>query len=205
MAQVSFPKARFLFFVCAFFAPSVVQATTYYNALKQFSTKTNPGGLWSYYGGDLLTFRHSHYKGVKGLDGWSNGLHYDHRVTVLKNKTGHPVSFFDGDLVIPTDHLVMDGEDIGPGAIVQFTAPVAGTYDLKGDFLSLAKNGGPHGVYVFKNQTMGLWAHDLSSGHDHKFKLSVVMAAGDTLQFNAIASQAFGPLQTGLAVKIIGP
>jgi hypothetical protein len=153
----------------------------------------------------LLPYRRTHYKGIKDLDGWSNGLEYKkNRVTILRNKTGHAVSFFHGNLVIPTDHLMMDGGDIAGGGVVQFTAPVAGSYSLKGDFLSLARNGAPHGVQVYMDQ-LQIWNHDLSSGHDHKFKLSVTMAEGDTLQFVVLPSQANGLLQTGLAAKIVGP
>jgi hypothetical protein len=182
------------------------RASTYYNVVKQFSTKANPGGVWSYYGSELLPYRRTHYKGIKDLDGWSNGLEYKkNRVTILRNKTGHAVSFFHGDLVIPTDHVMMDGADIAGGGVVQFTAPVAGSYSLKGDFLSLAKDGAPHGVQVLLNQATQLWNHNLASGHDHKFKLTVTMAEGDTLQFFVFPSQANGPLQTGLAAKIVGP
>jgi hypothetical protein len=197
-------KALQAFLVALIIEPNCARAVTYYDALKQFSTKSNPEGVWSYMGSELLTFSHSHYKGVKGLDGWSNGENVG-RVTVLKNKTGNPVSLFHGDLVIPVDHLMLDGEDNGEGAIVQFTAPVAGTYSIKGDFLSLARNGGLHGAYILLNGQTALYAHRIAAGHDHKFKVSVALAVGDTVQFRSLASQAPGPLQTGLAAKIVGP
>jgi hypothetical protein len=170
-----------------------------------FSPRANPGGPWSYFDSALLTHTHTRYKGVQGFPNWSDDVPYPDRITIGRNRTGQPVVLFGGDLVIPTDHLMIDDEESGVLAIVQFTAPTAGTYTLKGDFKALAANGPGHGVAIDVNNEHGIFGKFISHGNVRKFDLTVTLAVGDTLQFEVGRGKPVRPTQTGLKLKIVGP
>ncbi len=193
---------NFALIACTAWQPA--RASTHYDAVKDFSSKENPAGVWSYNDLRLLTHRHSHYEGVMGIEGWSDDVKYDDDVTIRKNKTGHTVVLHGGNLIIPTDHLMLQDEANDDGATVQFQAPSAGVYHVRGDFLSLSPNGVAHTVYVSLNNN-GLFGKRISHGHKRGFNLTVTLAVGDKLQFSSGRQIKEKPTQTGLAVKIIGP
>jgi hypothetical protein len=200
-------RAALLAFSVAACVASICRANavTHYDAVKGFSTKANPSAVWSYHGFGLLAFRHSHYKGIKGIEGWSDDNPFDNTINIRRNKTGQTVVLYGGNLVIPTDHLLIDDEASDGDATVQFQAPKAGVYKVRGDFKSLAANGPHHVIGIDLNNAKGLLSREISHGNKRGFDLSVTMAAGDTLQFFSARNVEGEHTQTGLAARIVGP
>jgi hypothetical protein len=186
------------------------RATTTYDLVKDFSIKSNPNGVWTYMDSAPLAYNHKSYEGVSGLENWSNDDAYPRTVTIAKNKTGQTVSLDSGAVMLPPGYLLMDAELCGPfGAVIQFQAPVAGTYTVKGNFLSLANPEMQHNVVdIYQNSLQGdqqLFYAKAGTGKDRKFHFSVTLAAGDTLLFNATSNFRKGLNDVGLTAKITGP
>jgi hypothetical protein len=189
---------------------ATAHASTTYDAVRDFSIKANPNGVWSYQDSANLAYAHRKYQGVLGLENWSDDLPREQGVMIARNKTGAPVTLNNGTLTIPTNYLLLDPEHNTPGAIVTFTAPVAGTYTAKGDFLGLDTDGAryTHAIIYYNADDHGsgdLYDQFMHNGKTAKFKVTQAMQAGDTLGFFIERNSKNRPDDIGLAVKITGP
>jgi hypothetical protein len=188
------------------------QAATIYDAVKDFSIKSNPSGVWAYLylDNNTLPYKHHDYEKVPGLDNWSADTAYPNGATIAKNKTGQTVILDNGVVTFPPDYLLMDAESSGEfGAVVQFQAPVAGTYTVKGSFLGLASPEAEHNnVFIVKDSEEtgpDLFFAKVGSGKEKKFDFTVTLTAGEPLFFQATRTLRKKLNDVGLKAKITGP
>jgi hypothetical protein len=186
-------------------------AASTYDLVKEFSIKSNPNGVWTYMDSAPLAYNHKSYEGVSGLENWSNDVAYPNTVTIAKNKTGQTASLDNGSVMLPPDYLLVDAESAGPyGAVIQFEAPTAGLYTVKGSFLGLAHpEAGNNLVLIELNSLTGggeLFQATVRSGREKKFNFTVTMAVGDHLYFQESRTLSKKKLNdVGLTAKITGP
>lgn len=182
-------------------------ATGTYNAVREFSIKSNPNGVWSYvYSGGLMTQKSNDAGGIKRLDNWSDGESFPTSSSVTGNKTGQTQSVpngIGGSITFPTNYLELDGQNDSLGSDVRFTAPTAGSYIASGNFEGLNTDEQPHPVAVEVNGSTLFTA--TVSGYEVPvpFKLRLSLNQGDTVDF---ISQPYGNgefLGTGLAAKVV--
>lgn len=170
-----------------------------WNAVTDFSS-SNPSGPWSY--GHGVTGTSFSLYGVyasdcfappaKGVACWSVDPSYP--PFVGRNNTGSPICRTSGNL-IPGVLLMHPGPSVSPpdDSIVQFEAPEAGTYDIKGSFQILDIT--PTGVivFVFNNKSQVLRMTLLGPGikcegpnavgGNVAFHFTVPLAEGDVISF----------------------
>jgi hypothetical protein len=185
------------------------RATTTYDLVKDFSIKSNPNGPWAYLDSAVpLVYNHTKYEGVKGIDNWSNDLDYPDQVTIARNKTGQTVSLDNGAVTLPTNYILMDPE--GYGAVIQFQAPIAGLYTVKGSFLGLANpEAGDNNLALIELNSLNgggvLFSASIRSGKERRFNFTVTLAAGDILYFQKMRNKSKKLDDVGLTAKIISP
>jgi hypothetical protein len=208
----AFERIAFLFAIAPMLAPCLpAQASTTYDMVKEFSIKKNPAGVWSYRSTlDNLPLAKSHSScwGVAGLDCW-----YDHhqqpgnRTMIGINTTGQTVTWDHGNVIYPPGYIMIDPEHEGDG-YVQFTAPVAGTYTVKGRYVPLALKEA-HKNYCNVDRmgsvNKALWERKVDGHGPKRFDLSVTLAQGDVLQFDVRRPPGKTPSYTGVTAKITGP
>jgi hypothetical protein len=182
-------------------------AATTYDVVRDFTTKANPNGVWSYSDDNgLLAHAYHRYQGVKGLDNWSNDATGGYDVTVARNKTGAPVTLYDGVLTIPVQYLLLSPDLTGADANVIFEAPSAGTYTVSGNFMGLdSPEGQAAHINIIENGNEYLYGQYARSGVKRRFHFVVPLAAGDTLNFQSAGDNHKNRHDVGLSVKIIGP
>ena len=194
-------------------AASVAQT---WDATKDFGP-SNPNGVWSY--GDGITGTsftlYSFYYidcgdlwGVKGIVCWTTQTHDVPFVSF--NTTGDWLSFW--GIVIPPDVLFLHpGPDDGQDTIVQWTAPVAGTYYIHGFFEILDSH--PTGIVglVFRNGTplfrgelLGPPAQppDKVGGREDFYFAKLSLKAGDVISFGVNKDDDYHYDSTGFNATI---
>jgi PEP-CTERM motif len=171
--------------LCAVFvllvSAQVLRADSISDIVADFSSSSNPNGVWSYdYNGSpfLATQGSSNVNGT-GLPGWWTGLKVPNSLIILLNNTGSPQVF--STVTVPTNTLWLDPES-GSVAVV-FTAPSAGSYTIDGDFLGIDSVGNPHPVEVLDDGTPVFSGTISSFGQSDPFALTETLAAGDTISF----------------------
>lgn len=177
--------------------PAGAVAATY-NVVTGFSKKTNPGGSWSYLAGGALLSHKLALNGNKRVPCWWNAEAEPSSSVVCRNQTGAP--FTNQTVVLPTDHLAVDPETVA-NVTVRFTAPGAGHYTIKGDFLGIDTNEASHPVEILQNGSSVFGGTISRYQQSVPFKLKLVLAAGDTVDFASV-SGGFSYESTGLATKI---
>jgi hypothetical protein len=183
-------------------------AATTYDVVRDFTTKANPNGVWSYTD-DNGPLAHSsrRYQGVKGLDNWSNdvttgGLN----VTIVRNMTGAPVTLYDGVLTLPANYLMLSPQDNQADAFVVFTAPTAGTYTLNGNFTGLDNPEGHRAeALIVEDGNKYLFGQYVRFGVKRRFHFTLSLAAGDTLAFQCVGDNLKNRHDIGVTAKIVGP
>jgi len=169
-----------------------------YDAALDFSTTANPNSPWSYgyeasLGGTFTAFatpfRYVASAAGALVEGWAKGgqYWYDYYPHVVKNTTG--VAYDDGlGFTVGSGQLEM-APGFGGDAVVRFTAPAAGTYELTSLF-SADQNGfdgvTSTDVHILVNGS-GIFSSGIGiPGYpslSESFAGSVVLAAGDTVDF----------------------
>jgi hypothetical protein len=183
-------------------------AATTYDVVRDFTTKANPNGVWSYSDENgLLADKANLYQGVSALKNWSNDAAPGYNVTILRNRTDAPVTLYDGVLTIPVNYLMLSPDSNVTAANVVFRAPSAGTYTVKGNFLGLDR---PEAfgtrLNIIENGSKYIYGTQYArSGVKRRFRFVLSLAAGDTLDFQSEGSRSKGRYDVGLTVKIIGP
>jgi hypothetical protein len=182
-------------------------ASSRYDAVKDFSIKSNPNGVWTYMDSAPLAYAHRKYENVKGLYNWSDDLKSPFEVSIIRNKTGSPVSLENGTLTLPTGYLAMHGGANSPGAGIgiQFQAPSVGTYDVDLNVVALDTNEARKlPVIVYQNGVAVEVIIVRVHGHA-RYRNGFALASGDTLSFVADSDNKNKPVYVGIALKITGP
>ncbi len=120
-----------------------------YDALADFSTNANPAGVWSYgwstdAGGHFQFMTNSFGFSSQADLGWWNGLSLPNSAVIDKDFSGS--SFQQGTVVLDTDTLHVDPEN--EAAIVRFTAPNSGTFQVSGLFRLQDTGTHPHNFTI---------------------------------------------------------
>lgn len=173
--------------------------------VSDFSITGNPNGVWSnYYGtGPTTQTAYTASQGVadfpsSGLPGWWNGGGIPDAISIMQNTTGAPRSF--ETIIQPTDTLLLDPEEYSVAVV--FTAPVANTYDIIGNFLGIDVDQNAHPVRILDNGA-AIYSNTISSyGQSDGFNLVENLLPGDTISFyvgTGSTGCSYCYLSTGLA------
>lgn len=181
-------------------------AASPYNAVKNFTLRSNPipGGVWSYIDPTgLLLQKGKNADGVTGLSQWDNDQPNCYATVVDRNVSGGTINY--GTFVLPTNYLRLDPENTAFVA-VRFTAPVAGKYIIKGNFLGIDTNQQSHSVDIMKKGVSIFTGIIGAYGTAATFRLAETLDVGETLDFeNLTGTSGCTFLSTGLAVIITAP
>jgi hypothetical protein len=158
------------------------------DAAVDYSTNTNPTGVWSYgysttLGGTMTLY--TAHEVDSGLDRWRGNVGSDGSPSLLKNDTAAPITYFSnptataqpGQLV---EHPGPNGED----CIVRFTAPTAGLYSITANFKGIDITPTSTDVHVLDNGTAIF--NDLvntDGGAGKSFTTQLSLNAGEKIDF----------------------
>jgi hypothetical protein len=184
------------------FAGSAVHATTY-NALTGFSTSHNPNGPWSYASGTPGAATVFGYSGTNfgpgyGFSYWSASQNNLPAVGI----NGTPF----GTVNVPTSEVFLHpGPDAGQDAMILFTVPKTGTYDLSDFFthrdIANAGDGQFVGTYL-NGVALDTWLLGTGYGSTHSFSDILNLTAGDVLTFDVNKNGAYYYDSTGFGATI---
>lgn len=184
-------------------------AATSWNPIPDFSTASNPNGVWSYMGGTetapSLLNAHADPNWGTSVIGWDwTGTPYDTPIIAV-NITGNtltPVSA----VSLPPHSLHMHPSTNGTDAILRWTAPNAGTFTIQGYWTryDVTSNGNGTSDTIYANGTpLGTTAVPAgSSGTNFDFSYTVSLAAGGVVDFVCDANGGFADDTTGLSATI---
>lgn len=163
-----------------------------YDALADFSTASNPNGVWSYGEGIAGTsFTPFVVNGnIPNFSYWQSSAPSLGAPAIIKNTSA--ITQISGTAIFPTNVL-----DVHPGpssdVIVNFKAPTAGTYNYAGLFevLDFVQSNGVTGLIYHNGAQLYLQnfggtpanSSTMLPGSMISFSGSVVLAAGDSLSF----------------------
>ena len=158
------------------------------NIVSDFSSTSNPNGVWSYYYGTSPTTQTAYtasqgYSACPntGISCWYNGGNIPDALTIQQNSTGSTRTYL--SIVIPNDTVLLDPEEYSVAVI--FTAPTSTTYNIDGSFFGIDMNQNSHPVEILENGT-AIYNNTISSyGQIDGFNLSERLNAGNTISFYA--------------------
>ena len=120
----------------AFLLAAPVLSAATYDPIVDFSLAANPNGVWAYGYSTTLSDLGTNFNlmntGVScgtGVGCWNSNSGLPQ---IVRNGSG--ATFADGTVVIPTDELHLHPGSGGIYAILRWTAPTAGAYDIEGAF-----------------------------------------------------------------------
>ena len=165
-------------------APVAHGATTF-DAAADFSPTANPNGVWSYGWSvnrgapfNLATNKFT----LGGLDGWDSGSNLA-TPGVLHNGTAGPVTLF-GTLTVPVGGLLMHPGPNGENALVRWTAPASGTYQISGAFIGIDFAYPTTTDFAILHSSTQLFTGDISSYNvPVPFSFTESVAGGETIDF----------------------
>lgn len=197
----------------------VANATTY-DASKDFYIGTNPGGNsspWTYgwsasLGSTLNVFKGYSGNGQDYFSGTNVSAWFDNQImqsgvpTVMKNNSNGYIAI-NGTAVVPaanSDKLLFHPGPNGQYAVIQWTAPSAGDYNVSSLFTGQDNHGTTTDVHVLHN---GVSFYDgfingyLASDSENK---TISVAKGDTISFKVGygSNNFYGWDSTGIAATI---
>ena len=166
-----------------------------YSAAGQFSVTRNPNGPWSYLANRSLLNYVNKTCPASGLICRWNGKPVCNSVFVAGGLHGRPASFL--TIRLPGDHLDMDPESAA-NVRTRFTAPMAGTFAVQGDFLGADTSENSHAVSILVNGKQA-YSNTISRfGQRDAFNLTRRLNRGDTVDFVVSTGSACTYLGTGL-------
>jgi len=170
-----------------------------YDAVADFSVAGNPKGTWSYLAGGALLRSVQKTCDTQGMSCRWNGKAICNSAIVGASTTGGPISW--ATLRLPADHLEMDPEAVS-NVRVRWTAPTAGSFEIKGDFLAVDTSQRIHPVAILSSGKQ-IYANTISSfGQQLGFDLTQKVTQGQTIDFVVSTGSACSFLSTGLKATI---
>jgi hypothetical protein len=177
-----------LAFVCLFLASTLALAN---DPAKEFSIARNPNGLWSYgytptLGGSFTLYpvATANAEEAPGGDVWNEGGITCDNSCVSRSQRQEVLSSTGVDVVFPFDTLHLHPGFLGQYAVVRWTIPLSGTYELRGSFQGTQRYGPTTDVHLQWNSTVALFAGDINGfGDVALFDVRATVAAGDRIDF----------------------
>ena len=155
----------------------VKTANIIYSAAHDFSTRLNPNSVWSY------GFTTS-VAGPFTLDSISGPTFFSGEAGWFGPISGCCAPGY--PLVTAVPNIIPDVLDMGPGpssyAVVRWTAPTKGRWDVVGQFFGTGLTTGD--VHVLRNG-VAIFNSPLNASQQAPFSMAVDVAPGDTLDFSA--------------------
>jgi hypothetical protein len=105
--------------------------------------------------------------------------------TVLANKTGGDFTGFGVGPWNPTFLLLHPGSE-NQYSVIQFTAPVAGSYSIGGEFMGIATAGTTSDAHILLSGSTSVFSQEitgLGASSAHSFNLIESLSAGETVDF----------------------
>eukprot|EP01037_Dinobryon_pediforme_P001958 gene1958-1992_t len=160
-----------------------------FNTATDFSTTTNPNGVWSYLSGNTVLTDNTRYPGY-----WTNGGTQPNWVGISAPGVWVP------------NYLRLDPQ-LNTNASVQFTAPTAGTYTITGDFLGIDPAPHAHQVEIQVGGTSVFTNSIATANQSDAFSLTETLTAGETVRFinDTGPGGDYSHLSTGLLATITTP
>ena len=122
-------------------------------------------------------------------------------MNIYNNTTGSTIT--NGTIVLPPNFLLMDPESYT--AIVRWTAPSTGTWNISGLFQGNDTNSQAHPVEILENSSTVLLSPTsiASFGQQVPFSDKVTLNKGDTIDFMVLTGPTtYAFLSTGLSATI---
>ncbi len=199
MLKVSGARLVGVLLIAAFAAVGGRAEAASYSANVQFSATHNPHGVWSYTVNGALLTQKILCGNIAGWNCWWNGNQVPNSAVVGKNGTGKTQTYL--TIVSPAGYIILDPE-ANTDVAVQWIAPAAGTYTIKGNFLGIDTSEVAHPVAVAHNGT-SIYSNTISAYNQKEvFSLTQKVAKGDTISF-VVRTSVFNNLSTGLVARII--
>ena len=168
-----------------------------YNAAGNFSTASNPNGVWSYRdNGAVLTTAGTGSNYAR----WSNNQAIPNSASITENTTTTTQNY-SNTINLPVGYLNLDPESLA-NAAVQFTAPTAGVYTFTGSFLGTDTGEQAHAVAISVNGTTVQTGTITSYGQSVAINLTETLAAGGTAVFASDTGAWYSNLSTGLSLAV---
>lgn len=190
--------------------PSVASAQgPLYDAVSDFTTNSNPNGVWSYLWSTnlgevpkVLSRRAAPFSSAPWITRWDNNLSQPHWCSVGANHGTN--TFSQGTVRYQPDVLLMDPQS--HAVMVRFTAPTTGSYSVKGLFRLNDSAPQPHSVQLRRNNSEILFTKNTTGGvlgTEYPFELTATnLNTNDTLEFIVSKTGTYAYLSTGLKVAI---
>lgn len=184
-----------------------------YRCEKDFSTVSNPNGVWSYGSEPSLTGAFTLYtsncSSIIGMSAWVTGCYPADPPFVAHNNTISPICYL--TFCVPKKSLHLHPAANGDFDVVRFKAPKTGAYKIfKGFFVGLDIHPTSTDVYIVHNSTLPALFTGAIASYSLPLAfgtLTVPMNAGDTLDFAVGygSNLTYDYDSTGLDCVIVGP
>ena len=154
-----------------------------YDAAADFSTNTNPNGVWSYgwstnLGSSLQLYTTPALNA--GFNIWTYTNLYPY---VAHNGTTNTITVANAHQVLQAGQMAAHPGANGEYSIVRWTAPLAGSYSIAASFAGADQDGDSADVHVLDNSTSIFNGDVFGFGTPTSFSTNLVLGAGDTIDF----------------------
>ena len=125
---------------------------------------------------------------------------------ILRNPSTNTYNCAGGQIIFPPELLYLHPGPSGQRAVVRWTAPASGTYQIKGAFRKINQNASTD-VKILKNAGTSLFSRNIDGSNSQQpFNFTVTAAAGETIDFSVGygSNNSYLGDATGLAVTV-GP
>jgi hypothetical protein len=186
------------------------QAALAYDAAADFSTSSNPNGVWSYGWSTTLgsafnldTSNTTAAYGLTGLGGWLSNQSAEGVPYILRNSTVNPITVAAFTTYQP-GQLALN-MNVSQYAVLRWTAPSAGQFSLAATFSGLSLVGDSADVHIQLNSVSIFDSTVFGSPSPTSFSATLTLASGDHIDF-AVGFGSDGNDHedtTGLAATIV--
>jgi hypothetical protein len=159
-----------------------------YDVAADFSTNSNPNGVWSYgyatnLGGSLILYTDTSYS-TESVIGWWHNIAYQ-TPAIFYNRTDHATTAGDGTPNLGPHQAVFHPGPDNEYSTYRFTAPAAGNYLLQASFVGADIVGTTTDVHVLVNDSLILdgSVNGFGPGTGPSFSTNLVLQANDRVDF----------------------
>lgn len=179
-----------------------------YDVAADFSTNSNPNGVWSYgyatvLGGSLILYTDNTSRSTPDVIGWCYNIAYG-VPAVFYNRTANTVSI--GSPTLAPYQAVFHPGPNDEYSIYRFTAPAAGNYLLQAAFAGVDTAGTTTDVHVLFNDSSIFdgSVNGFGPGTGPSFSTNLVLQANDRIDFEVgYGNNGFYNDSTGLQATLI--